>query len=209
MVPGPNGAALPIRPSPPEPESIEIRKARLEDLSALPGIERSAAEAFRRSSQPGIADDDVAPMEAYLPLAAQGLVWVAEDGGRLVGFASSEIFEGELHLWELAVRLEAQGHGAGRALIAAVAKQARDLDLPVTLTTFRDIPWNAPFYARCGFVELRPAEFSPLLNLVFERQARLGLKVASRCAMRLKPSALPPPDRPGDRASSAASRSPR
>ena len=120
-------------------------------------------------------------------MIAQGLVWVAEDVGRRIGFASSEVFEDELHLWELAVRLEAQGRGAGRGLLAAVVEQARRLELPVTLTTFRDIPWNAPFYARCGFVEMTPAEFSPLLKLVFERQAALGLDVASRCAMRLTP----------------------
>jgi GNAT superfamily N-acetyltransferase len=126
-------------------------------------------------------------MEVYLPLAAQGLVWVAADDGRLIGFASSEVFETELHLWELAVRREAQGQGVGRALIAAVAQEARGLGLPVTLTTFRDIAWNAPFYARCGFVEMPEAEFSPLLKLVFEQQAALGLDVASRCAMRLSP----------------------
>ena len=129
----------------------------------------------------------MAPTEVYLPLAAQGLVWVAADAEQLVGFASSEIFEGELHLWELAVRREAQGRGVGRALIAAVAEEARGRGLPVTLTTFRDIPWNAPFYARCGFVEMRRAEFSPLLKLVFERQAAMGLDVANRCAMRLVP----------------------
>jgi GNAT superfamily N-acetyltransferase len=132
-----------------------------------------------------VADDEVAPMEVYLPLAAQGLVWVAAEVGQLIGFASSEVFEGELHLWELAVRRESQGRGVGRALIAAVAQEARKLGLPVTLTTFRDIPWNAPFYARCGFVEMSEAEFSPLLKLVFERQAALGLDVANRCAMRL------------------------
>jgi N-acetylglutamate synthase and related acetyltransferases len=126
-------------------------------------------------------------MEVYLPLAAQGLVWVATEAGRLVGFACSEVFEGELHLWELAVRREAQGRGAGRALIAAVAREARGRGLPVTLTTFRDIPWNAPFYARCGFVEMTPAELSPLLKLVVEREAAVGLDVASRCAMRLSP----------------------
>jgi GNAT superfamily N-acetyltransferase len=124
--------------------------------------------------------------EDHRPFATQGLVWVAEDAGRLIGFATCEAFEHELHLWELAVRLDAQGKGAGRALIAAVVDEARARGLPaVTLTTFRDIPWNAPFYARCGFVELSDGEWGPFLTLVREKEVEIGLDVANRCAMRL------------------------
>ena len=124
--------------------------------------------------------------EDHRPFAQQGLVWVAEDSGELIGFATCEAFEHELHLWELAVRQESQGRGAGRALIAAVIEEARVRGLPaVTLTTFRDIPWNAPFYARCGFVELADGELGPFLTLVREKELEIGLDVANRCAMRL------------------------
>ena len=124
--------------------------------------------------------------EDHRPFAVQGLVWVAEDAGRLIGFATCEAFEHELHLWELAVRQEAQGKGAGRALISAVVDEARARGLPeVTLTTFRDIPWNAPFYARCGFVEIPEAEFGAFLTLVRAKETEIGLDVANRCAMRL------------------------
>ena len=123
--------------------------------------------------------------EDHQPFAVQGLVWVAEDAGRLIGFATCEAFEHELHLWELAVRHDAQGKGAGRAMIAAVIDEARTRALPsVTLTTFRDIPWNAPFYARCGFVELSDDELGPFLTLVREKEVEIGLDVANRCAMR-------------------------
>jgi len=124
--------------------------------------------------------------EDHRPFAAQGLVWVAEDAGRLIGFATCEAFEHDLHLWEVAVALEHQGKGAGRALIAAVADEARARGLPeVSLTTFRDIPWNAPFYARLGFVEIPEAEFGPFLKLVRGKEIEAGLDVANRCAMRL------------------------
>jgi GNAT superfamily N-acetyltransferase len=124
--------------------------------------------------------------EDHRPFAAQGLVWVAEEADQLIGFATCEAFEDELHLWELAVSHEAQGKGAGRALLAAVADEARARGLPaVTLTTFRDVPWNAPFYARCGYVEIPEADFGPFLKLVREKETAIGLDVASRCAMRL------------------------
>ena len=73
---------------------------------------------------------------------------MAAEGDVPFGFAFAEPFEDALHLWELAVRLDAQRQGAGRALVMAVAADARARNLPaVTLTTFRDIPWNGPFYA--------------------------------------------------------------
>ena len=90
-----------------------------------------------------------------------------------------------MHLWELAVRLHDQKRGAGRALMAAVAGDARARGLrAVTLTTFRDIPWNAPFYSRLGFAEA-DATGDPRLKDVLAREAEMGLDLASRCAMRL------------------------
>ena len=126
------------------------------------------------------------PAKWYRPLIPRGLVWVAVEGDRPLGFASTEPFEDALHLWELAVRLDVQGQGAGRALVMAVAADARARSLPaVTLTTFRDIPWNGPFYGRLGFVEIPHAEASARLAGLCAHEAARGLDVANRCVMRL------------------------
>ena len=53
-------------------------------------------------------------IELVVSLLADGLVWVAEADGALVGFAACEAFDDALHLWELAVRRECQGRGVGR-----------------------------------------------------------------------------------------------
>ena len=152
----------------------------------LPAIERSAGNAFRGSSQAVVADDRVTPARWYRPLVPRGLVWVAAEGEVPIGFACTEPFADALHLWALAVRFDAQRQGAGRALVLAVAADARARDLPaVTLTTFRDIPWNGPFYARLGFVEVPHAEANPRLAGLRTHEAALGLDVANRCVMRL------------------------
>jgi GNAT superfamily N-acetyltransferase len=128
----------------------------------------------------------VTPAKWYRPRIPLGLVWVATEGDAPIGFASTEPFEDALHLWELAVRIEAQKRGAGRALVMAVIDDARARSLPaVTLTTFRDIAWNAPFYARLGFVEVPWAEANPRLADLRAHEAALGLDVDKRCAMRL------------------------
>ena len=52
----------------------------------------------------------------------------------------------------------------GRALIEHLVEQAGSEHLPaVTLTTFAAVPWNAPYYTRCGFHPMDDAELGPEL----------------------------------------------
>jgi GNAT superfamily N-acetyltransferase len=114
-------------------------------------------------------------------------VWVAEEDGQPIGFAACEPFDGVLHLWQIAVRRDRQGQGAGRALITVAAEAGRARGFAaITLTTFREIAWNGPFYARLGFRELAEADLDSRLRAVIARERTLGLDVAARCAMRLE-----------------------
>ena len=93
------------------------------------------------------------PVERHRLYIAQGTEWVAlSDVGSLVGFLAAEVFEAELHIWQLAVRLDDQGRGVGGRLLEAADSFARARNLrSITLTTFADVPWNAPWYSRHGF----------------------------------------------------------
>jgi len=83
------------------------------------------------------------------------------------------------------VRHEAQGQGLGKALVQATLALAHDRGLPaVTLSTFRDIPWNGPFYAKLGFQEVAVADLNPRLATIRMREELLGLPVARRMTMR-------------------------
>jgi ribosomal protein S18 acetylase RimI-like enzyme len=161
-----------------------IRLARPDEAERLRGIEASAAEAFRDSSHAYVTDHPPPPVAVYAAFAAAGDVLLAEMDGEPVGFAACEPFPDALHLWELAVRRDLQGQGVGRRLVAAVAKAARRRKLPaVTLTTFHDIAWNAPWYARLGFVELGAGTLGERLRQELADEDARGL--TSRCAMRL------------------------
>ena len=133
-----------------------------------------------------VVSDEVTPASYHAPRIAAGLTWVATHHETPIGFAYCEVFGDELHLWELAVRLRDQRRGAGTALVAAVVAEARARGLrSVTLTTFRDIPWNGPFYVRLGFAETQQDETEPRLAGLKAGEAARGLDVANRCAMRL------------------------
>jgi GNAT superfamily N-acetyltransferase len=63
------------------------------------------------------------------------------------------------HLEQLSVHPGYGGHGIGRALLRAACTWATDQGYPeLTLATYRDVPWNGPFYASEGFTEIGPVD---------------------------------------------------
>ena len=55
----------------------------------------------------------------------------------------------------------------------------------ISLSTFRDVAWNEPFYAKLGFRPLDPATLGPTYRALLEREAALGLPMQRRVVMRL------------------------
>lgn len=166
---------------------VIIRLARTEDAMRLPEIERSAASSFRSTADLAwIADGPPTPAEDYLPLIASGTVWVAEHPkGGLRGFLAAEQAGIELHIKEVSVLSQHQGHGIGRRLIESARAHAEAAGLSaITLTTFRDVPWNGPFYAKLGFEVLVAFSIGPRLASILAQEAERGLPSERRCAMR-------------------------
>jgi GNAT superfamily N-acetyltransferase len=164
-----------------------IRLTTPVDAAALPDVERSAAQSFRQIPDLAwIADDAVTTAERHAQLCAAGTCWVCERDGKPVGFLCAEIFDAELHIWELAVHQDHQGQGLGRALLRAAIAAAADRGLEaVTLSTFRDVLWNEPFYVKLGFNTLDAAAAGPRLTAILHSEVEQGLPGERRCAMRL------------------------
>lgn len=135
-----------------------IRKTELSDVEHLPLVERSAGSAFKSlPSLAWIADDSIMSAEEHNSLLATGLSWVALDfpSQTICGFINAEIIEGEFYVREVSVSETHQKKGIGSKLFKAALTQAKSLGLSTaTLTTFIDVPWNAPYYQRLGFVIL-------------------------------------------------------
>ncbi|HBU6133722.1 GNAT family N-acetyltransferase [Enterobacter sp. 168J2] len=165
--------------------NIYIRPTTSDDVAALPAIERAAGERFRDDPDLAwLADGEVISAEQHLDYAERGLSWLALANDRPVGFILTEVHPSSLFIVELSVDLAWQGKGIGRQLIARAADHARKLGLTsLTLTTFRNVPWNAPFYARMGFEMM--TTLTPELRQKREEETAHGLAYESRCAMRL------------------------
>ncbi|OHX12168.1 GNAT family N-acetyltransferase [Chromobacterium sphagni] len=163
-------------------DSRFIRPAAPADLPLLADIELRAASLFPERDLPPALRGAALPADELWQAQTAGLLWVAEDGGQVAGFALAETLDDQLHLAEMDVDPEHARRGLGGMLLARVVAHAGRLGhAAVTLTTFSHLPWNAPFYRRHGFVEIAPPPGSQLAARLWE-EAALGL--ARRVAMR-------------------------
>lgn len=103
------------------------------------------------------------------------LIATTTDARDLVGFAHVLEVDGLAHLDQVSVHPEHGRRGHGRALVeAAKAETARRGYAEISLRTYADVPWNAPFYATCGFVETTPA--TPFHRHLVQVESDLGLE---------------------------------
>ncbi|GAA2163411.1 GNAT family N-acetyltransferase [Pedococcus bigeumensis] len=110
--------------------------------------------------------------------------FILVSGAPPVGYAHVLDLDGHFHLEQLDVMAGHRRRGIGGALVRAVCREAASRGArEVTLTTFADVPWNAPFYARLGFVPVAEP-LPPLLRLVRDREIEAGIdQGGSRLAM--------------------------
>src|SRR5690606_24326458 len=107
-------------------------------------------------------------------------------------FAVVDLVDGTAHLEQICVLPDENSKGHGMALLRAVEAWARRKGYPsVTLTTFRDVPFNRPYCARHGYRVVDEVEWTPGLVERRREEAEAGLDPAQRVVMA---KALPPTD---------------
>jgi ribosomal protein S18 acetylase RimI-like enzyme len=161
---------------------MPIRPVETRDFPALQDIDHAAAEQFRSVGIPAIADLGPYSDEEMTNFVRAGLAWVAPDENDVpVGYLVAKIVDGCLYIAEVNVHPRGARQGLGRQLIDHAATGEYPA---LILTTFRDVPWNAPYYQRLGFVILAGDEVTPGLRAIREYQATIGLDRWPRVCMR-------------------------
>ncbi|SCG71075.1 GNAT family N-acetyltransferase [Micromonospora humi] len=162
------------------------RTARVDELADVQRIEVASGAPFREIGMHLVADMPPLPRDALAAGQRAGRLRVAVDpADRPIGFVLVDLVDGAAHVQQLSVDPAYARRGIGRGLLDEVARWAAGERLPaLTLTTFRSVPWNGPYYARCGFRELAEAELTPGLTGLLAAEAALGLDPADRVAMR-------------------------
>ncbi|GHG99916.1 GNAT family N-acetyltransferase [Pseudodonghicola xiamenensis] len=134
-----------------------IRPATAADAEALCAI----SNPIIRDTVITFSSTEKTPESVVEEIAARAPAYVvAELEGRVLGFASYTQFRsgsGYVHSMEHSIQLapEARGHGAGRALIAALEEIGRQNGVHVLVAgVSADNPMGLGFHAALGFIEV-------------------------------------------------------
>ncbi len=134
-------------------ERYWLRAAVAVDARSLRAIEEAAGRQFLGLAMSEIADDPPPPREAFRRETTQGrCLVVCTDDDQVAGYLVHETLAETVHVKQVSVHPDHGGNRLGAALINACDLVAADLGIPrLSLTTFRDVPWNRPYYERLGF----------------------------------------------------------
>ncbi|MCK9782995.1 MULTISPECIES: GNAT family N-acetyltransferase [Enterobacterales] len=170
--------------------NITIRQTQIDDATKLPAIELSAGQLFSTLEDlRWISESGVQSVEKHVAFIRQQGHWVAVNrDNEPVGFIMTTSLPESLFIHELSVSLDWQNRGIGKLLIQKVKDEAKlhKFDA-ITLTTFRHVPWNAPYYQRLGFSILPESEIPSSLQAVLDNEVeRGGFAKETRCAMKFE-----------------------
>lgn len=154
------------------------------DLHRLVVVEVEAGQVFRTIGMTKVAED--VPQVSDLREAAEAeRLWVTEVGSEVAGYISAEVLDGNARVAQVSVAPAYAGRALGRAMIEFLEDWGRAASRPATtLTTFRDVLWNGPYYLRLGYRVLREDDIGPELASTMAHEASLpGIEASLRCAM--------------------------
>lgn len=170
------------------PDEYKIMHAVLDDVPALIAVDKAASTLFEPTGllSPEALKDHVPAAILEQEIPRDNVLVVRNQHAWAVGFALIRPRAHGLYLDQISVHPDHGKQGLGRALVHAVLDVANTRKLPhVTLSTFRELPWNGPFYHSLGFRELPKRRYEPYMIEIEEAQSQI-MDVSKRCFMRCK-----------------------
>jgi ribosomal protein S18 acetylase RimI-like enzyme len=168
------------------PPGFLMDLATPEDIPALIWADLGANALFAPTGliQPEALEQHVPETVLAEEIHHKNVIVIRREDQSPVGFAMITRRHQGLYLDQLSVHPDYGRRGLGRHLVLRVVHETEARHLPhVTLSTFRDLPWNGPFYASLGFVEINRKRYEPFMFAIEDAQ-RDYMDVTSRCFMR-------------------------
>lgn len=165
---------------------LDIGAASAADVDRLIEIDQAASSLFAPTGLLGEdALKDHVPAAAFEQAIGDGSLLVARHSdGTLMGFCLVSERPGCRYIDQISVDPAYGRQGIGRALMQQTEADARLASAPsLVLSTFRDLPWNAPFYASLGFRPMKRHQLKPFM-LEIEREQARHMDVSKRIFMR-------------------------
>lgn len=166
------------------PDAVVIRPASGQDASAIAAVEASARRLLHDC---GVDLDALELPHGFEETISWDLALVAEIHDEVVGMTRcSDLGDGWLALDQISVLPGYARQGIGRRLLNALVVHASERGFrTITGTTFRTLPFNAPFYAGLSAVE--DTDPHPVMAQRRRIERQIGLdNFGPRLVMRLR-----------------------
>ena len=160
----------------PDPHAATtVRHARAADLRHLAALEEASLPLWESAFGDLTGDPLSEPAgDGRERLLVPGVLLVTGEVGAPTGFAHVTYVDGSAHLAQLSVHPDHGRRGLGAALVREAMREAWYAGFErMSLTTYRDLAWNGPFYARLGFEEVTDPE--PFEQRQRGREQAMGL----------------------------------
>jgi GNAT superfamily N-acetyltransferase len=170
-----------------EPDGkYHLRLARPDEVGRLRDIEDRAGERFDGLDIFDPTFSSSFSLDEMYRLAKLNQVWAACDSNdKPVGMIVASIRNGNAYIEELDVLPEHGRRGIGARLVEQVCRWAVEHGCPaIDLSTFRDVPWNGPFYRKNGFRDLSRGQWTADMPQIRESETSQGLMPEARVFMR-------------------------
>jgi len=168
------------------PDGYSITRADLHDVGELIAVNIASDTLFEGTGLigPGDLGDHVPASVLEQAIGAREVFVLRETAtGQPVGFTLTSVRGGTLYLDQISVAPEHGRQGLGRALMERVFSDGRERGFrAMSLSTFRDVPWNGPFYRSLGFREVPRDKLTDWMRDLEAAQAE-SLDVSKRCFM--------------------------
>lgn len=155
-----------------------IRPAQPSEIETVRDLERASAQRFV-GLMDALAEDEPSPAAVLAARIEQDGLLLAEIDGVMAAFVMFRPVGDGLYIEQIDVLPAFERRGVGAALIEAVGLRTSRL----LLSTFRDVPWNAPYYRRLGFLDLDDKKLAPDLMEIRREHLARGLDESLRIFM--------------------------
>lgn len=165
-----------------------MRAFRLGDADALCLIDYRADQQFANHGYPQIAAEPLCGRDEFMRAFADSQLTVAVCAVTTlpVGYVATETYAGHAYIRQMSVDPDHGRKGIGSSLLRHAVEQARNNRfLAIWLSTFRNVPFNMPFYAKQGFEEVALENANSVLIELFNKEVPADVDPSNRVLMRL------------------------
>lgn len=168
---------------------VKIRSVRANEIDTLQHIDLKSSEIFKGTGLIDFGDNSAhllpIPETRLRSGLGDSLLWVATNGRDIpIGFVLCAHKQNSLYLDQVSVLPEFGRQGIGRQLVQVAIEETRQQEYDyISLSTFRDIPWNGKFYRRLGFKEIPNRKLQDWQLELIQLQ-RATMDISKRCFMK-------------------------